>query len=92
MSYYKIEKQKLEQNLNDVQKMIGTTSSQTIAKPTVMRSYSLDEVREIALEYRNTCMYGHSHKLTRFELQDELRKIDKKHDLDYKEGVDYTLG
>ena len=69
-----------------------TTSSQTIAKPTVMRSYSLNEVREIALEYRNTCMYGHSHKLTRFELQDELRKIDKKHDLDYKEGVDYTLG
>jgi hypothetical protein len=57
----------------------------------VRRSYSLDEVREIALEYRNTCMYGHSHKLTRFELQAELRNIDKKHGLDYKEGVDYNF-
>jgi hypothetical protein len=59
--------------------------------PAVRRSYSLDEVREIALEYRNACMYGHSHKLTRFELQDELRKIDEKHGLDYKEGVDYNF-
>ena len=58
----------------------------------VRRSYSLDEVRNIALEYRNASMYGHSHKLTRFELQDELRRIDKKHDLEYKEGIDYTLG
>ena len=57
----------------------------------VRRSYSLDEVRNIALEYRNACMYGHSHKLTRFELQDELRRIDEKHDLEYKEGIDYTL-
>jgi len=54
-------------------------------KGAVRRSYSLDEVREIALEYRNTCMYGHSHKLTRFELQAELRKIDEKHGLDYKD-------
>lgn len=57
----------------------------------VRRSYSLDEVREIALEYRNACMYGHSHKLTRFELQAELRKIDEKHGLDYKEGFDYNF-
>jgi len=57
----------------------------------VRRSYSLDEVREIALEYRNACMHGHSHKLTRFELQAELRKIDEKHGLDYKEGVDYNF-
>ena len=57
----------------------------------VRRSYSLDEVRGIALEYRNACMYGHSHKLTRFELQAELRKIDEKHGLDYKEGVDYNM-
>lgn len=57
----------------------------------VRRSYSLDEVREIALEYRNACMYGQSHKLTRFELQAELRKIDEKHGLDYKEGVDYNF-
>ena len=57
----------------------------------VRRSYSLDEVRNIALEYRNACMYGHSHKLTRFELQDKLRRIDEKHDLEYKEGIDYTL-
>ncbi len=35
-------------------------------------------------------MYGHSHKLTRFELKDELRKIDEKHGLDYKEGIDYN--
>lgn len=58
---------------------------------TIKQSYSLDEVREIALEYRNACMYGHSHKLTRFELQAELRKIDEKHGLDYKEGVDYNF-
>ncbi len=57
----------------------------------VRRSYSLDEVRGIALEYRNACMYGHSHKLTRFELQAELRKIDEKHGLDYKEGLDYNF-
>ncbi len=57
----------------------------------VRRSYSLDEVREITLEYRNTCMYGQSHNLTRFELQAELRKIDEKHGLDYKEGIDYNL-
>ena len=38
MSYYKIEKQKLEQNLNDVLQMSATTSSQTIAKPIVSRS------------------------------------------------------
>lgn len=57
----------------------------------VMRSYSLEEVREIALEYRNMCMYGHSHKLTRRELQDELRKLDEKHGLYYKEGVDYIF-
>jgi len=55
------------------------------------RSYSEEQVREIALEYRNTCMHGHSHKLTRFELQDELRKIDEKHGLNYKEGVDYNF-
>ncbi len=60
--------------------------------PSVRRSYSLDEVREIALEYRNACMYGHSHKLTRFELQDKLRRINEKHDLEYKEGIDYTFG
>ena len=34
-----IEKQKLQQNLNDVQKMIVPTSSQTIAKPNVVRRF-----------------------------------------------------
>ena len=58
----------------------------------VKRSYSLDEVRNIVLEYSNASMYGHSHKLTRFELQEELRRIDEKYDLQYKEGIDYTLG
>lgn len=57
----------------------------------VRRSYTIDEVREIALEYRNTSLYGHSHKLTRSELKNELSKIDKKHNLEYKEGVDYRF-
>lgn len=74
----------IEQNLNE-----SETPQLNISA--VRRSYSLDEVREIALEYRNACMYGHSHKLTRFELQAELRKIDEKHGLDYKEGVDYNF-
>jgi hypothetical protein len=68
------------------------TETKQCTIPSVRRSYSLDEVREIALEYRNACMYGHSHKLTRFELQDKLRRIDETHDLEYKEGIDYTLG
>jgi hypothetical protein len=71
--------------------MNNNNENSALNKPAVRRSYSLDEVREIALEYRNTCMYGHSHKLTRFELQVELRKIDEKHGLDYKEGVDYNF-
>lgn len=58
----------------------------------VRRSFSLDEVREITLEYRNACMYGHSHKMTRFELQNELIRIDEKYDLEYKEGIDYIRG
>ena len=39
MSYYKIEKQNLEQNLNDVLQMSDTSSSQTIAKPIVGGSF-----------------------------------------------------
>jgi len=54
-------------------------------------SYSLQEVREIALELTNASMYGHSHKLTRFELKDKLSEIKTKHGLDYKEGIDYVL-
>jgi hypothetical protein len=70
---------------------VNEPQNQQSCQADVRRSYSLDEVREIALEYRNTCMYGHSHKKTRFELQAELRKIDEKHGVDYKEGVDYNL-
>jgi hypothetical protein len=70
---------------------VNEPQNQQSCQADVRRSYSLDEVREIALEYRNTCMYGHSHKMTRFELQAELRKIDEKHGVDYKEGVDYNL-
>ncbi|WP_218598331.1 hypothetical protein [Polaribacter sp. NJDZ03] len=54
----------------------------------VVASYSIDQVREIALELTNAAMYGHSHKLTRFELQDKLSEIKNKHGLDYKKGVD----
>ena len=38
MNYYKIEAEKLEQNLNDVLKMTGESVSQTIAKPLVSGS------------------------------------------------------
>ncbi len=38
MNYYKIEAEKLEQNLNDVLKMTGESVSQTIAKPHVVGS------------------------------------------------------
>jgi hypothetical protein len=46
---------------------------------------------KIQMSKRKACMYEHSHKLTRFELQAELRKIDEKHGLDYKEGLDYNF-
>ena len=81
-------------NLSDTQKeMMYSLMEQYVAFhiADVRRNYSLDEVREIVLEYRNACMYEHSHKLTRFELQAELRKIDEKHGLDYKEGLDYNF-
>lgn len=44
MSYYKIEKQKLEQNLNDVLKTSATASSQTITKPNVRCIYGYKQL------------------------------------------------
>ena len=63
----------------------------TVKKLAIATICQIPAMLPIALEYRNACMYGHSHKLTRFELQAELRKIDEKHGLDYKEGVDYNM-
>ena len=86
------------QGLSDAIRFIKSEYNQNLNKenqnkPSTMqnvsRSFSLDEVRNIALEYRNACMYGHSHKLTRFELQDKLKIVDEKNDLEYKEGIDY---
>lgn len=40
--------------------------------------FSSSEVRNIALELKNAALYAHSHKLTRFELQDKLNEVTKK--------------
>jgi hypothetical protein len=57
----------------------------------VGKSYSLQEVREIALTFKNESLYALSHNLTRNELKNNLDKIYTKHDLHYKEGIDYVL-
>lgn len=73
----------LSEGISILKKMVGEEDKEE-------RTYSLNEVREIALEYRNACLYAHSHNLTRFELQSELIKINQKYNLDYKEGVDFN--
>ena len=41
----------------------------------VSGSYSDRDVKNIAREMENAAMYGHSHNLTRLELQEKLGKI-----------------
>jgi hypothetical protein len=47
----------------------------------VSRIFTLDEVQNIALELKNAAQYAHSHKLTRFQLQDEIGKVYDKYKL-----------
>lgn len=74
----------LSEGISILKKMVGEEEKKE------ERTYSLNEVREIALEYYNLYLYAESHKLTRFELQSELIKINQKYNLDYKEGVDFN--
>ena len=59
MNYYKIEAEKLEQNLNDVLKMTGEFVSQPIAKPNVVgsQSHPLDKLITLNDFVDNICDY-----------------------------------